>query len=396
MSDKFNDPLKGFRSTLRALEAIGGQSSLRELAATIEKQSSVTRLANKQMVQQQALYRMIEGPLADLKRLDAIAKIGHDASGLRTIAEQIDSRFKLPDMSESTRLFKEFRASPAFEILREHQLKMASIEEAAKKIQTPWLNIQDSLRSVTGFTRLQVLGSSVRGIHPYGENIASTIRSQLGDWRDVITWPREIFTDYQARADFYLERGFDPDLTDFPSDAFDESMEIAGLLRSPPAIVEEYGEPVPSSTDGDVEDGFARTNRAHDWLNRIEQQIRKFIDVLMTKQYGSEWAKHRLPNGMYDRWHDKQKKARASGRGEYSLVCYADFTEYELVICRADNWKEVFSGFFQRPEFVRETFQRLYPVRIDTMHARLITQDDELFLYAEIRRLMMVIGSADE
>ena len=74
-----------------------------------------------------------------------------------------------------------------------------------------------------------------------------------------------------------------------------------------------------------------------------------------------------------------------------ALIAYADFTDYEKVLCRGDNWGEIFATFFKRPENVRETFQRLYPLRLDTMHARPITQEDELFLYVETRRLMKVI-----
>jgi len=40
---------------------------------------------------------------------------------------------------------------------------------------------------------------------------------------------------------------------------------------------------------------------------------------------------------------------------------------------------------------VPESFQRLYPIGIDTMHARPITLDDELLLYVEARRLMKMI-----
>jgi hypothetical protein len=68
-----------------------------------------------------------------------------------------------------------------------------------------------------------------------------------------------------------------------------------------------------------------------------------------------------------------------------------DFTDYELIICKRDNWREVFGVFFDRPENVRESFQRLYPIRLDTMHARPITHDDQLLLYVETRRLLKVI-----
>ena len=58
------------------------------------------------------------------------------------------------------------------------------------------------------------------------------------------------------------------------------------------------------------------------------------------------------------------------------------------MICKQDNWREVFAPFFQRPEFFREAMQRLHQPRIETMHARPITQEDELYIYVEIRRLV--------
>ncbi len=47
--------------------------------------------------------------------------------------------------------------------------------------------------------------------------------------------------------------------------------------------------------------------------------------------------------------------------------------------------------FFVRTESVRESLQRLYLIRLDTMHARPITQDDEWLLYVETRRLVNLI-----
>jgi len=48
---------------------------------------------------------------------------------------------------------------------------------------------------------------------------------------------------------------------------------------------------------------------------------------------------------------------------------------------RNDNWEKVFKPESRRVEFVQASFQRLYPIRIGTMHARIITQDDELYIY---------------
>ncbi len=60
---------------------------------------------------------------------------------------------------------------------------------------------------------------------------------------------------------------------------------------------------------------------------------------------------------------------------------------------KISNWNAAFAPFFKRQESVRESFQRLYPIRLDTAHARLITQDDELLLYVEVKRLVKVMTS---
>lgn len=196
-----------------------------------------------------------------------------------------------------------------------------------------------------------------------------------------------------ARADFYADLGFDADLTDLPTPAFREAAEIADIRSEPPSLVESYGPPVPSSSATNEEAAFARTNEAHDWLQRLESHLRQFIDVQMTRAFGSQWPRHRLPNGMYDRWKKKKDDATRSGRPEFAPVAYADFTDYIPVIMRKDNWRQLFKGYFGRPEDVRESFQRLRPIRLDTMHARPISQDDELLLYVEVKRIMRAIES---
>ena len=80
-----------------------------------------------------------------------------------------------------------------------------------------------------------------------------------------------------------------------------------------------------------------------------------------------------------------------AGYSEQPLIDYADFTDYRAIIERKDNWNAVFKPVFGRAEDVRESFQRLFPVRITTMHARLITRDDELLLLVETKRVLKAI-----
>jgi hypothetical protein len=258
---------------------------------------------------------------------------------------------------------------------------------------TPWLDGQASLRSVAGFAEIQGVGSMLDRMPSFDDRASAALRPDLGDWRDKITWPEPVLTDFSAREAFYLDLGFDPSLTYFPAPAFRESTEIAGLCREPPPLVDAYGEPVPRAEDGEDEKALVRTNMAHDWLLRLETNLRSFIDDRMIAAFGSDWPKHQLPNGVYDQWMTKHEAAVKAGRGLMPLIVYADFTDYERVICKKDNWRQVFSSYFMSMESVRESFQRLHPIRMDTMHARPIIQDDELLLYVEVKRLIRVIVS---
>jgi hypothetical protein len=112
----------------------------------------------------------------------------------------------------------------------------------------------------------------------------------------------------------------------------------------------------------------------------------------MKAAFGEHWIKHRVPGEMRKSWQDKRQKAQDNGGKNWSLIAYADFTDYETIITRNDNWSAVFKSVFDRPELVRESFQRLYPIRLCTMHARIITQDDELYLHVETMRLLKAIG----
>ena len=206
-----------------------------------------------------------------------------------------------------------------------------------------------------------------------------------------IAWPRKILTDYGERADFYVSRGLKGARPDFSAPAFEKSLDIADLRGDKLLLVDLYGSPPPELDNDHKEKGRARM--AYVRITGLETQLRRCIDERMTACYGSDWPKHQLPNGMYDQWQEKKRKAQQSGREEDALIDYADFTDYVQVMCKRDNW-HVFSPIFDRKENVRESFQRMYPVRVDTMHARQITQDDALLLYFETRRLSKAMNSS--
>lgn len=382
------------RPYAEALEAASWAARpLAGVLRAIMENSEITRMLDS-IKHHEAAMRAALGPIEELRRaggFDVDSPWQREMELARQAIAGFESRFRLPEITEAARLIVEFRTSPLSESLARYAEQASSLQRAMESMRTPWLDAQEAMRSMAGFAELQGIGRALVSMPSFGDSLASALRIDLGDWRDPIAWLPEMFTDLAARSDFYVSLGFDRALTDFPAPAFEQSLDIAGLRREPPPLVGRYGAPVARANDDEKEEGLARTNMAHDWLLRLETQLREFIDERMTRAFGPDWPKRRLPNGLYELWQEKMRKSKEAGGKEWPLVAYADFTDYERVICRSDNWREIFAAFFGRPESVRESFQRLYPIRLDTMHARPITQDDELLLYVETRRLVKVI-----
>ncbi|MEJ8568856.1 Swt1 family HEPN domain-containing protein [Elongatibacter sediminis] len=367
------------------------ESPILKAARAMESNSAIHRTL-EDVERHQKLMHSIEGPFAELRAggiFDEASKWQGEFERTQELMAEYNSRFILPDSDQISKLVHESSFGRLSQVAKQLSDQNSEIQRAMDAMRTPWLDAQRALESVRGFSELQCIGHALEQIPAFEDQIGIALRESLGDWRDPISWPSNIATDLVARSEFYVGLGFDSDLTDFPAPAFLESVSTAGLRREPPSVVVGYGPPVPQTEF--EEQALIRTNMAHDWLLRLETNLRRFIDRRMTQEFGPEWPKHRLPTGLYEKWMEKKKKAVSAGRGEWPLIAFADFTDYERVICRKDNWREVFSGLFGRPEGVRESFQRLYMIRLDTMHARPIGQDDELLLYVEVKRLIKVV-----
>lgn len=338
--------------------------------------------------------RAVLGPIKKLRRgspLDMTSSLGSEARRIRSAVENIENHFRLPEIAELPKLFREFETGGAAKAIKRYREEGAELRRAMESMHTPWLDIDNKRASITGFVELQCIGHALRTRSTFDSLLADALRVDLGDWRDEINWPADIFVDPLARTSFYVERGFDPTLTAFPPEAFEESISIAGLKELPPPLVQTYNFE-PEVGEDEEEFAFRRTNKAHDRLQRFETQLRQFIDERMKAAFGKNWIKLQVSGEIRKNWLKKQQRARDRGRPEWPLIAYADFTDYLPIITRRDNWEKVFRPVFKRSTFVQESFQRLYPIRICTMHAQPITQDDKLYLYVETKRILDAIG----
>jgi hypothetical protein len=292
--------------------------------------------------------------------------------------EALKLQFRMPALGELTAL----QAAVAGALPALDRVIGVGFREQMEAIKTPWLARDELQRSVSAFAELQGVGVLANSLQPFAESVSAALRNSLGNWTTIAKMPDAIFNDAGVRSSFYVDLGFNSDLTNFPYRAFDESVEIAGLS------IDEDEE------TGDAESPIERNVSAFIHINRLETNIREFIDEAMTVAFGPAWFDHQMPNGMKEKWIEKRDKARANGEPDQPLINFADFTDYVLIIQKRDNWSKVFEATFRRVEDIRESFYRLFPIRIVAMHSRIVTLDDELLLKVESRRVLKAIGRA--
>jgi hypothetical protein len=348
--------------TLRAAAAAG---------ATLPSAADMLRIAGVDAAALSGAF----APGAEMRSL-----LGATAEAQRIHAEL----FRMPRLDELAKLTE--AASTGALARAAFGADLSGLRTAMDAVRTPWLQDGRVMESALGFGELQAMGALLTGRPPFAETVSAALRLDLGDWRDELAMPIASLRDAAERSRFYVGRGLNRALTHFTPQAFDENLQAAGLA--------DPAQGPPTGTDDGEEAGLARAKAAFDRLQRFEREVRRFVDRVMREAFGEAWIKQRTPAGMRDHWIQKRETAIARGETAGPLIDYADFTDYKAIIERADNWNAVFRHVFERPEDVRESFQRLFPVRICTMHARTVTLDDEIYLVSETTRLLRAIRRA--
>ena len=312
-----------------------------------------------------------------------------------SLTKVVEEQFYLPELTRVQNLLRQFENSSFAVLMERYNVGMSQITRSFETMRTSWLNTVDEMSSVKSLATLKGIGHAIGTTKPFDTKLTDSLRIDLGDLRDRISWPPDVFIDPLARTSLYVERGLNSKLTAFPAKAFDQITADAGLRGIEIPLDDEYNFEAIRDVSDEDEIALERTNEAHDKIQRFETRLRRFIDELMTEAFGPSWTKHQLPGDIRKQWIDKRQKAREYGEREWPLIAYADFSDYVTIITRKDNWNRVFQGYFGRKTSVQESFQRLYPIRICTMHSRPITQDDEFYLFVETKRLLgAMIGKA--
>lgn len=371
------DELKKYSPGSAALDIIRQEEERQKLLSGLPEALSVKDELEK-IERQRELLRAPVDEMRRLGLLDGKTSTQNAVDKIIEVQARYHQQFRLPETSELSALAHIAMKSDLTQMVMGSE---ATLKDYLVTMQSPWLQIEDARTSTLGLSELVSIGRGIDIYSAYDHSFAQALRSELGDWRDVSMPSSDVLINPISRSEFYRAQGFNSDLTDFTSPAFYDGLR-AGGLRS-----DEQAEDV----DNDEEHGFKRADEVFARLLRFEIALRRFIDDVMEKEFGSKWMKQQLPSNMLASWEEKKEKAIKAGHPEFPLIDYADFSDYKIIIEKRDNWDRVFKHIFGRSEDVRESFQRLFPIRIATMHARLITNDDELLLHIEIKRVLKAI-----
>lgn len=368
----------------RLLAAQLGTTGIADALKTTGLVQDAKRLVEFDDARRLALTTTMGGYDGLIRSLDFLTDHGDAARIAAVKATSFAELFRMPEVDEIQRTWQSALGGTALARgLLSNDIEAAKFRAILDGLSTPWLALEGAKTSMAAMLDIQVLGEAVRDF-PFKPDIADALRAGLGDWRDAITALDVAWTDPAVRLALYSDRGFDRNLTDFTPLAFHQGLALAGLEN----------ETAEADYDALCDPDYVRGQAAFKRLQRLEVEIRAFLMHVMGRAFGPEWVRRQTPGDMYDRWVAKKEIAEKITGQDLPPIEYADFTDYKQIIERNDNWGTVFKSIFGRQEDVRESFQRLFPLRLATMHARPLTLEDQMLLSVETRRILVAVRRA--
>lgn len=268
-----------------------------------------------------------------------------------------------------------------------------SVIDSLASMRARLIDTQDSERSIAAFTELHSVGAALHRLDAFGHDITRGLRVDLGDWRELPKFDPTLVLEPVARTELYVAQGLDERLTDFPEEAYSASLAASGLGEDY-SLINLREDFLPRESSPAEKAATQRNVFGYEALLKFEQTLRDFLDRVMTMKYGRDWPKQRIHGDRLKLWKEAALAAAETGRPTARLIDYADFTDYERIIVRNDNFTEVFAPVFSSKQRVIESFNRLYPLRLATMHARTLTKEDVLYLVAETCRILQAISKS--
>ena len=260
--------------------------------------------------------------------------------------------------------------------LTRHQNELAS---RLTGLTIPWALEDHPALSVMGLVRLAGMRDIVTEADPYTMPASGLYRHELGE---PLPFDPEVAPEEREAA--AMDSGMNPEVVAFPPVAYPRVLVVAGFKFGLPAL------DAPASDGGDTTGIFHPHHR--ELLDQVEHRLRKLVAKELRRVAGSRWIRRRVSENTRDKW-DRRKQEDQDRRGDsYALIHYADLMDMSDIICRRDNWNDVFSAIFKDRADFQVGMRRLNPIRHAIAHGRPLVRTDQLALCAEAARLLRALG----
>lgn len=411
---KFDDPFDSINSALTGI----GSDKYRDAVDSINKSLAETVRASR------ATYELAQKVNISAADVGKMALMEQSLAGqLGKLAKEATLTSRMEEFGKNLAVSETFFRMPIWEELERLRSAVASqatadissdFLSAAKSLRSAWVDSRNPVESAYGLAGLLSVGRSLEG-RPFDASISEMLRHELGDWRTLPAVAEKLLDDVAQRRDLYYEMGLNPRLTSFPSQSFGAVLRSAHIsvsadppIQKQPVSESNNTEVNPTASpqselqeqgvEGAVEAPVAEDRpslgmiKAYEVVYILERILRRFICVVMERECGSGWVKQQVPQDVYKEWRDRKEKAESAGEPVASLIEFAELGDYSKIICNGRNWK-YFESVFQSKESVRESFNRLIPLRRVVAHNREMSNEDVLFLWVEAHRLCKAMGS---
>lgn len=132
------------------------------------KMTGLKKLA-EEVNHSQKMIRVALGPIADLQRFRIVipSEITSAAEQLRKMSTQFEVRYRLPEIHETTLLFRKGLGHDVQEALKRYGQQASEMQRAMEAMRSPWIDILNESNSIAGFVRLQGIGRMVAMRPPF-------------------------------------------------------------------------------------------------------------------------------------------------------------------------------------------------------------------------------------
>ena len=133
-------------------------------------------------------------------------------------------------------------------------------------------------------------------------------------------------------------------------------------------------------------------------MKELEKNLRECVEANLRRVYGDDSWKAGIPDDV-TKSAEKSKSGTEKpwpwfNREDLPLIHYVNFTDYEKIILRRDNWQATFKEVFKDDVIIQAKLRELEPIRNDVAHNRDLSPSQAEILKLYSRHILVCVDAA--